>query len=166
MLYVMLKRPIRLIGLRMPSALQLNATSETGTILKQSFTAGRKEDVMTEKISRIDATLKKLADDKANGKSEPSMETSEEVFPLSSDLAGDINCPHCHGLGYLRRDLPLGHPVFGKLYICSCRHGQVSQQIHQRLFAISNLDNLQHLTFENFQSRGRIGLGPWQADSL
>ena len=94
------------------------------------------------------------------------METSEEVYPLSSDLAGDINCPHCHGLGYLRRDLPLGHPDFGKLYICSCRHGQVSQQIHQRLFAISNLDNLQHLTFENFQSRGRIGLGPWQADSL
>jgi DNA replication protein DnaC len=50
--------------------------------------------------------------------------------------------------------------------ICSCRNGQVSQQIHQRLFSISNLDNLQHLTFENFQTRGRVGLGPWQADSL
>ena len=88
------------------------------------------------------------------------------AYPLASDLAGDINCPYCHGLGYLRRDLPLGHPDFGKLYICSCRQGQVAQQIHQRLFSISNLDNLQHLTFENFQSRGRIGLGPWQADSL
>ena len=52
------------------------------------------------------------------------------------------------------------------LQICTCRQGQVAQQIHQRLFSISNLDNLQHLTFENFQSRGRIGLGPWQADSL
>lgn len=84
----------------------------------------------------------------------------------SAGLAGDINCPYCHGLGYLRRDLPINHPDFGRLQICSCRHGQVAQQIHQRLFAISNLDNLHHLTFENFQSRGRVGLGPWQADSL
>ncbi len=84
----------------------------------------------------------------------------------STDLVGDPNCPYCRGLGYLRRDLPIGHPDFGKLQICSCRQGQVSQQIHQRLFSISNLDNLQHLTFENFQPRGRVGLGPWQADSL
>ncbi len=42
----------------------------------------------------------------------------------------------------------------------------MAQQIHQRLFSISNLENLQHLTFENFQARGRVGLSPWQADSL
>ncbi|MBM2849585.1 MAG: hypothetical protein HW418_2527, partial [Anaerolineales bacterium] len=23
---------------------------------------------------------------------------------------GDPNCPHCHGVGYLRDDLPVGHP--------------------------------------------------------
>lgn len=101
-----------------------------------------------------------------SGKSEPSKEVSEDEFLTSTSLAGDINCPYCHGLGYLRRDLPIGHPDFGKLQICSCRQGQVSQQIHQRLFSISNLDNLYYLTFENFQPRGRVGLGPWQADSL
>jgi DNA replication protein DnaC len=121
---------------------------------------------MTEKINRIDATLKKLAENTENGKSEPPIEANEIDYSNSYDLAGDINCPLCHGLGYLRRDLPIGHPEFGMLQICSCRHGQVAQQIHQRLFAISNLENLEHLTFENFQSRGRIGLGPWQADSL
>ncbi len=84
----------------------------------------------------------------------------------ASTLAGDINCPICHGLGYVRRDLPIGHPDFGKLQICTCRQGQVAQQIHEKLFSISNLENLQHLTFENFQPRGRVGLGPWQADSL
>ncbi len=94
------------------------------------------------------------------------MESSEAEYFISSDLAGDPNCPYCHGLGYLRRDLPLGHPDFGKLDICSCRSNQIARQIHQRLFSISNLDNLQHLTFENFQPRGRVGLGPWQADSL
>ncbi len=39
-------------------------------------------------------------------------------------------------------------------------------QIHQRLFAISNLNNLKHLSFENFLPRGRVGLSPWQAQSL
>jgi DNA replication protein DnaC len=121
---------------------------------------------MTKKTSKIDATLKKLAEDTENGRSESSQMTGEVETPYRSDLAGDINCPFCHGLGYLRRDLPLGHPEFGMLQICTCRQEQVAQQIHQRLFSISNLDNLQHLTFENFQSRGRIGLGPWQADSL
>jgi len=111
-------------------------------------------------------TLKKLAENTVSGKSEPSNEISEVETLPSTDLAGDINCPYCRGLGYLRRDLPIGRPDFGKLQICSCRQGQVSQQIHQRLFSISNLDNLHHLTFENFQSRGRVGLGPWQADSL
>jgi len=121
---------------------------------------------MTEKISRIDTTLKKLGENTENGKNEPADEMSELEYLESANLAGDINCPYCHGLGYLRRDLPIGHPDFGKLQICSCRQNQVSQQIHQRLFSISNLENLQHLTFENFQPRGRIGLGPWQADSL
>jgi DNA replication protein DnaC len=121
---------------------------------------------MTEKISRIEATLKKLAEDTQNGTGEEGKDMNGLEYISATDLAGDPNCPFCHGLGYLRRDLPIGHPDFGKLQICSCRQGQVSQQIHQRLFSISNLDNLQHLTFENFQPRGRVGLGPWQADSL
>ncbi|HEX9091532.1 MAG TPA: ATP-binding protein, partial [Anaerolineales bacterium] len=121
---------------------------------------------MTENTSRIDATLKKLSENTANGKSEPSIEISDAEYLQSSNLAGDVNCPICHGLGYVRRDLPIGHPDFGMLQICTCRQGQVAQKIHQKLFAISNLDNLQHLTFDNFQPRGRIGLGPWQADSL
>ena len=81
-------------------------------------------------------------------------------------MLGDPNCPHCRGLGYLRVDIPLGHPDFGKLQICTCRQGRVSQQVHRRLFALSNLDELRNLTFENFQPHGRIGLGPHQVDSL
>jgi DNA replication protein DnaC len=121
---------------------------------------------MTEKINRIDATLKKLAGDTQNGTNKSLPDINNTEYYLPTDLTGDINCPYCHGLGYLRKDLPIGHPDFGKLQICSCRQSQVSQQIHQRLFSISNLENLQHLTFGNFQPRGRIGLGPWQADSL
>lgn len=81
-------------------------------------------------------------------------------------LPGDPNCPICGGIGYLRVDLPVDHPDFGKLQPCSCRSGQISQEIHRRLFALSNLDKLQHLTFDNFLPRGRVGLRPAQADSL
>lgn len=66
----------------------------------------------------------------------------------------------------MRLEVPVGHPDFGRLQVCSCRQNQVSQQIRQRLFALSNLDELSHLTFENFQPRGLIGLSPRQADSL
>lgn len=79
---------------------------------------------------------------------------------------GDQDCPHCHGLGYIRKDAPLGHPDFGKVDICTCRHNQIAQQVSQKLFALSNLEDLHHLTFDNFNPRGRVGLAPLQADSL
>lgn len=79
---------------------------------------------------------------------------------------GDPNCPICHGLGYYRREVPLGHPDFGRVHLCECRQAEVQSAMHQRLFRFSQLDKLQHLTFQNFQPRGRIGLYPQQADSL
>jgi DNA replication protein DnaC len=102
---------------------------------------------------------------KAN--SPTSSNTEAQLSPLyPHDLPGDPQCPKCHGVGYLRVDLPLGHPDFGKVRVCDCRAGQINQQVRQRLFALSHLDELSHLTFENFQPRGRVGLLPRQADSL
>lgn len=63
-------------------------------------------------------------------------------------------------------DLPLGHPDFGRLEICPCRHAELSQQIRQRLFRLSRLEQLDHLTFDNFNPRGRVGMLPQQADSI
>ncbi len=65
---------------------------------------------------------------------------------------GDPNCPHCHGLGYLRRDAEPGSPDFGKLDICVCRQAQVAQVVRDRLFSLSHLDELQDLTFETFKA--------------
>ena len=81
-------------------------------------------------------------------------------------LAGDPACTLCNGLGYLRRDLPVGHPEFGKISICECRHRSVADQVRNRLFSMSHLDELKHLTFETFQARGRLGLGDKQVQSL
>jgi DNA replication protein DnaC len=85
---------------------------------------------------------------------------------LSTSSLGDPDCQYCSGAGYLRRDLPLGHPNFGKLEICTCRQVNVSQQIRQRLFSLSHLDDLSSLTFDSFEPHGRIGLGEAHSKSL
>jgi len=95
-------------------------------------------------------------------------DTSKENIPTSLTIrdAGDPNCEYCNGLGYVRKDHPVGHPNFGKLEICSCRQDEVARHDHNRLFAFSQLNELKDLNFDNFEPRGRIGLGEHQADSL
>ncbi len=102
-----------------------------------------------------------------SGKTLNNQSTKSKASPDQQyDLPGDPECPYCGGLGYLREDLPVGHPDFGRLEICTCRQAQVSQEVRERLFALSNLFALQHLTFENFAPRGRVGLWPKEAESL
>jgi DNA replication protein DnaC len=117
-------------------------------------------------MSKIDKELKKIAADTTKVNSPISSSTKADALAAKEGLLGDPNCPVCAGIGYVRIDVPVGHPDFGRLQVCTCRQSQVSSQIRQRLFAMSNLDELSYLTFENFQSRGMIGLSPRQADSL
>ena len=106
--------------------------------------------------SKIDETLKKIVAD-----------TSKANSPTTSSTSlGDPNCPHCGGLGYLRTDVPLDHPNFGRLQICVCRQRDVSEQVRNRLYSLSHLDELKELTFESFEPRGQKNLGEKQADSL
>jgi DNA replication protein DnaC len=69
-------------------------------------------------------------------------------------------------VGYLRSDVPVGHPNFGRLEICVCRQRDVSQQVREHLYSLSHLDELKGLTFESFRPRGQIGIGEKQANSL
>lgn len=100
---------------------------------------------------------------------------SRESSPTSSSAEttarpprqlGDPDCPHCHGLGYISYDVPVGHPEFGVMHICSCREAEVEARTRAQLYSLSNLDELQNLQFESFNPRGRIGIGPFQADSI
>jgi DNA replication protein DnaC len=67
---------------------------------------------------------------------------------------GDPNCPHCGGAGYVRYDVAVDHPKFGKVESCVCRAVDVAEAARSRLFAMSNLNRLSHLTFENFSQGG------------
>jgi DNA replication protein DnaC len=110
---------------------------------------------------KIEETLKKLAVDTSKDGS-----TTEPHLPRQSEQLGDPECPHCHGMGYLRRDLPIDHPDFGKLEICTCRQAAIQERIRDRLFQFSSLDELKHMTFDSFNPRGRMGLGEQQQDSI
>ena len=79
---------------------------------------------------------------------------------------GDPDCPHCQGQGYVRADVPLDHPHFGRLEICSCRIPDVKAAIRKRLYSLSRLDELTSLTFETFNPGGGAGIGERQQASL
>jgi len=74
-------------------------------------------------------------------------------------------CPYCKGLGYVRADVPVGHPDFGKLLPCTCRLAEMAQHRVERLRALGNLDALAHMTFETFLPEGH-GLPPQKQENL
>ena len=75
-------------------------------------------------------------------------------------------CPLCGGVGFLRVELPIDHPDFGKLQICSCRQSELAEDAQHRLYQLSNLASFRNMTFENFNPKGRVGLGEKQVESL
>lgn len=48
----------------------------------------------------------------------------------------------------------MGDPRFGRLESCVCRASEIIDGARDRLYAISNLDKLKHLKFENFNISG------------
>ena len=105
-------------------------------------------------MTRIDETLRKIAADISKENSP----TSSNTEPARSPLPGDPDCPVCHGIGFVRQDLPVGDPEFGRLKICICRQKETADAVHQRLYRLSNLDAFRAMTFENFGVQGRLGL--------
>jgi DNA replication protein DnaC len=70
---------------------------------------------------------------------------------LASNEAADGVCPLCHGVGFVRRRVPVGHPLFGKAVPCRCKREEIRQQRLGRLRNASNLQHLQHMTFDSFE---------------
>jgi DNA replication protein DnaC len=68
-------------------------------------------------------------------------------------------CPFCGGLGYVRADVPVDHPDFGKLVPCTCHLADVAQRRTETLRALSDLDTLTRMTFATFTPEAP-GLSP------
>ena len=83
----------------------------------------------------IDETLKKIAAgiSKENSPTSSSTERGTMRSAILTALAIP-NCPICGGIGFVRKDVPVGHPDFGRVDICACRQKEVVQYTHQRLY--------------------------------
>ncbi len=110
---------------------------------------------------KIEETLRRLS--AGTPKASPPTSSTPESEP---DRLGDPDCPFCHGSGYIREEVPVGHPAFGRLQICTCRQADVRSRIRQRLFSLSHLDELEGLTFETFTPRGRVGIAEQAQNSI
>lgn len=61
-----------------------------------------------------------------------------------------VRCPICNDAGYLRADVPVGHPSFGRLFPCECKQRELDERRDEELRRLSNLDAFADYTFESF----------------
>jgi DNA replication protein DnaC len=62
-------------------------------------------------------------------------------------------CPICKDHGFVRRDVDISDPDFGKAIPCTCRAGETRDRLRRR----SNLGHLSERRFENFRPEGLAG---------
>jgi DNA replication protein DnaC len=61
-------------------------------------------------------------------------------------------CPKCHGAGWLRLDVPLGHPSFGRLFRCECQQRNEDRARVTEMRRLSQLDGLEGKSFTAFEA--------------
>lgn len=113
-------------------------------------------------------SLDELMKETGAGSLKESMPTipSDRLEPVDQDVQdSDAECPLCGGLGFVREDVPVGHPHFGKVFPCRCKLAEIEEQRLKHLRALSNLDHLARMTFDTFVPDG-YGLPPEKAANL
>ncbi|GAC1429739.1 MAG: hypothetical protein PVS3B3_34890 [Ktedonobacteraceae bacterium] len=70
-----------------------------------------------------------------------------EVTPLAPAKSA---CPRCKGAGYLRANVPFGHPNFGKPLACECKEAERKEKRRQQLRDMSNMDAFRNCNFRSF----------------
>ncbi len=80
---------------------------------------------------------------------------SSEVKPQPTKQgSGDPECIHCRGVGYLRFDVPFGHPDFGELKICECRGSEVIAAAQSLRKESSQMPHEFELKLDDIERRG------------
>ena len=56
----------------------------------------------------------------------------------------EADCPYCHGVGFVRYEVPLGHEKFGKIELCVCRSVDRAETARNRLVITVGLATITH----------------------
>jgi DNA replication protein DnaC len=86
----------------------------------------------------------------AQNRVSPAVETGEGKRHC---LAPGAACTICEGVGWLRANVPFGHPDFGRSVLCACCEVRQTLQCLQQRRHAANLDTLRDNTFKSFNSR-------------
>ncbi len=115
---------------------------------------------MTEKLKPGMESRTSSATDELTLPDQNSKLSSQRQAPLSlpassheSNTPAPDACTICGGVGFLRADLPLGHPDFGKAVPCNCKLQERLARSKERLKRVSDLDGLARFTFDTFTPR-------------
>ncbi|MBI2942220.1 MAG: ATP-binding protein [Chloroflexi bacterium] len=74
--------------------------------------------------------------------------------PVAGVAASDSpECPICKGAGWLRIDVPVNHPYFGRPVMCECTLPRQEQRRIDDLLRLSALDPFRGKTFETFDAK-------------
>src|SRR6266508_6071992 len=137
------KSATRSTGSKTPSARQCMPTHARGAISARYLKGGPPMDDKMRRIAPSDLSMLR------NTSTERTVTYSAAAAISPSSTAA---CPHCDGAGYYKEEVPYGHPNFGKLMPCVCKHQELSQRAAEKLYEISNLGPFSEKTFKNFDS--------------
>jgi DNA replication protein DnaC len=79
-------------------------------------------------------------------------------IPLNTNTAATwtepdaVRCTICNDAGFLRMDVPVGHPNFGRIFPCQCTVERREARMIDDLRRLSNLDAFADRTFESFDA--------------
>jgi DNA replication protein DnaC len=73
---------------------------------------------------------------------------------LTLETQAVVHCPRCNGAEFLRCDVPVEHPDFGKIVPCpDCKAGQLEARRRAELLGNSGVDKHRDLTFDSLSPR-------------
>jgi DNA replication protein DnaC len=73
--------------------------------------------------------------------------------PTAPPQIAEPECPICKGAGWIRVEVPVGDPFFGRPVMCQCLMARMEEQRFEELQRMSALDPFRDKTFENFDPR-------------
>lgn len=63
----------------------------------------------------------------------------EEPPPARDPDGPDLDCPHCGGRGFVRHDVSVGHPDFGRAFPCACYAPALQRKRLVRLYGAAQV---------------------------
>jgi len=86
----------------------------------------------------------------------PGARRTEAMIERQPDGQPQEVCPHCGGAGFVRLQVPVGHPLFGKAIPCICKRREIRERQLRRLLEQSNLLHLRSMTFDTFEVKADL----------